>query len=78
MLAKVLSQPAQLFRECSVYRELVSTPEMAPRILEMAMRALNDAESVTILGGAGVAGSHDALIGLGRNIERADRARAAR
>lgn len=107
------THPQELFRECSVYCELVSTPEMAPRILEMAMRAaveengvavvvvpgeiflqrtdssewnarpvvatrsvvrpddetlqraatiLNDAEAVTILGGAGVAGSHDALI----------------
>jgi pyruvate dehydrogenase (quinone) len=109
------THPQELFRECSVYRELVSTPEMAPRIFEMAMRAaveeegvavvvvpgeifgqradasgwqahpivktrsvvrpddeslrraaaiLNDAEAVTILGGAGVAGSHDALVRL--------------
>jgi pyruvate dehydrogenase (quinone) len=107
------THPQDLFRECSVYRELVSTPEMAPRILEMAMRAaveengvavvvipgeiflqradasqwqvravvatrsvvcpgdeslrraaeiLNDAEAVTILAGAGVEGSHDAVI----------------
>src|SRR6478752_4507828 len=33
------THPQDLFRECSVYCELVSTPEMAPRILEMAMRA---------------------------------------
>jgi pyruvate dehydrogenase (quinone) len=109
------THPADLFRECSVYCELVSTPEMAPRILEMAMRAaveengvavvvvpgeiflapaqdtswlarpieptrtlarpddvslrraadiLNGAENVTILGGAGVAGAHDALVQL--------------
>ena len=109
------THPQDLFRECSVYCELVSTPEMAPRILEMAMRAaveengvavvvvpgevflqkadatewhslpivatrsvvcpddeslwaaaaiLNDAEAVTILGGAGVAAAHDALIHL--------------
>lgn len=107
------THPQDLFRECSVYCELVSTPEMAPRIVEMAMRAaveengvavvvipgeifghradasiwnaravtasryvvrpddeslrqaasiLNDARAVTILGGAGVAGAHDALI----------------
>jgi pyruvate dehydrogenase (quinone) len=107
------THPQELFRECSVYCELVSTPEMAPRIIEMAMRAaveengvavvvvpgeiflapaeesgwlarpieptssvtrpddaslrraadiLNAADSVTILGGAGVAGAHDALI----------------
>jgi pyruvate dehydrogenase (quinone) len=109
------THPQELFRECSVYCELISTPEMAPRILEMAMRAaveesgvavvvipgeiflhradesgwltrpimatqsvvrpddaslaraaqiLNDAQAVTILGGAGVAGSHNALIQL--------------
>lgn len=109
------THPQDLFRECSVYCELISTPEMAPRILEMAMRAavedsgvavvvipgeiflqradasawnarpitatrsvvrpddeslrqaaaiLNDARAVTILGGAGVAGAHDALIEL--------------
>jgi pyruvate dehydrogenase (quinone) len=113
------THPQELFRECSVYRELVSTPEMAPRIIEMAMRAaveesgvavvvipgevflqqsdesgwlrgpiaatrslirpddeslrhaaviLNDAERVTILGGAGVAGSHDALIELAATL----------
>ena len=107
------THPQELFRECSVYRELVSTPEMTPRILDMAMRAaveergvavvvipgevflqradesgwtarpvvatrsvvrpddesvqraaaiLNDANAVTILGGAGVAGAHDAVI----------------
>jgi pyruvate dehydrogenase (quinone) len=109
------THPQELFRECSVYCELVSTPEMAPRIIEMAMRAaieengvavvvvpgeiflaqapesgwlaraveptrsvirpddaslrraadiLNAAENVTILGGAGVAGAHDALVQL--------------
>ena len=113
------THPQELFRECSVYCELVSTPEMAPRILEMAMRAaveengvavvvvpgeiflqradssgwnarpvvatrsvvrpddeslqraatiLNDAEAVTILGGAGVAGSHDALVDLAATL----------
>lgn len=113
------THPQDLFRECSVYCELVSTPEMAPRILEMAMRAavedngvavvvipgeiflqrvgetpwatcpvrptrsvvrpddesvrraadiLNAAERVTILGGAGVAGSHDALIELASTL----------
>ncbi|MFI5507458.1 ubiquinone-dependent pyruvate dehydrogenase [Mycobacterium sp. NPDC051804] len=113
------THPQELFRECSVYCELVSTPEMAPRILEMAMRAaveengvavvvvpgeiflqraessgwnarpvvatrsvvcpddeslqraaaiLNDAEAVTILGGAGVAGSHEALVALAATL----------
>jgi pyruvate dehydrogenase (quinone) len=114
------THPQQLFGECSVYCELVSTPEMAPRILEMAMRAaveengvavvvvpgeiflarsgesgwtsrpvlptrsilrpddesvrraadlLNAAERVTILGGAGVAGAHDALIELAATLQ---------
>jgi pyruvate dehydrogenase (quinone) len=113
------THPQDLFRECSVYCELVSTPEMAPRILEMAMRAaveengvavvvipgeiflqradssgwqarpvvptrslvrpddeslraaaaiLNDAQAVTILGGAGVAGAHDAVIQLASTL----------
>ncbi|WP_422748651.1 ubiquinone-dependent pyruvate dehydrogenase [Mycobacterium sp. WMMD1722] len=107
------THPQELFRDCSVYRELVSTAEMLPRILAMAMRAaveengvavvvvpgeiflqradpsgwnarpvvasnsvvrpdddslrraadiLNDAQRVTILGGAGAAGAHDALV----------------
>lgn len=114
------THPQDLFRECSVYCELVSTPEMAPRILQMAMRAaveqngvavvvipgeiflqraaetdwalrpvlptrsvmrpddeslreaadvLNAARHVTILGGAGVAGSHDALIQLATMLQ---------
>lgn len=114
------THPQDLFRECSVYCELVSTPEMAPRILQMAMRAaveengvavvvipgeiflqraaetewalrpvlptrsvmrpddeslrraadiLNAARHVTILGGAGVAGSHDALIQLATMVQ---------
>lgn len=114
------THPQDLFRECSVYCELVSTPEMAPRILEMAMRAaveengvavvvipgeiflqragetgwttrpvrptrsivrpddesvrraadiLNAGERVTILGGAGVAGAHDALIELASTLQ---------
>ena len=33
------THPAELFRECSVYCELVSVPEQLPRILEIAMRA---------------------------------------
>jgi pyruvate dehydrogenase (quinone) len=113
------THPQDLFRDCSVYCELVSTPEMAPRILEMAMRAaveengvavivvpgeiflqradgsgfpsrpvvatrsvvrpddaslrqaaeiLNAAQAVTVLGGAGAAGSHAALIELASTL----------
>ena len=106
------THPQELFGECSVYCEMVSTAEMLPRILHMAMRTaveergvavvvipgeiflqrsdqsawqrpvvatrsivrpddaslrhaaeiLNDARAVTILGGAGVEGAHDALV----------------
>ncbi|OBF21171.1 ubiquinone-dependent pyruvate dehydrogenase [Mycobacterium sp. ACS4331] len=113
------THPQDLFRECSVYCELISTPEMAPRILEMAMRTaveengvavvvvpgevllakapgqwsphpvlparsvvrpdeqslsnaariLNDAERITILGGAGVAGAHDQLLALAGTLQ---------
>ena len=113
------THPQELFWECSVYRELVSTPEMLPRILAMAMRAaveengvavvvipgeiflqradasgfqtrpitptrsvvrpddeslrqaaeiLDAAEAVTILAGAGVAGSHDEVIQLAATL----------
>jgi pyruvate dehydrogenase (quinone) len=43
------THPQELFRECSVYRELVSTPEMAPRILEMAMRAAVEESGVAVI-----------------------------
>src|ERR1700682_3177509 len=43
------THPQELFRECSVYRELVSTPEMLPRILEMAMRAAVDENGVAVV-----------------------------
>jgi sulfopyruvate decarboxylase TPP-binding subunit len=43
------THPQELFRECSVYRELVSTPEMAPRILEMAMRAAVEENGVAVV-----------------------------
>jgi pyruvate dehydrogenase (quinone) len=33
------THPQELFRECSVYCELVSAPEQLPRILQVAMRA---------------------------------------
>jgi pyruvate dehydrogenase (quinone) len=43
------TRPQDLFRECSVYCELVSTPEMAPRILEMAMRAAVERNGVAVV-----------------------------
>ena len=43
------THPQELFRECSVYCELVSTPEMTPRILEMAMRAAVEENGVAVV-----------------------------
>jgi len=113
------THPQELFRECSVYAELVSVPEQLPRVLEIAMRhaierggvgvvvvpgevfahevphdthpaviapaasvirpsddalaavaeALNAAERVTILAGAGCGGAHDELVALARALK---------
>jgi pyruvate dehydrogenase (quinone) len=43
------THPQELFRECSVYCELVSNPEMAPRIVEMAMRAAVEERGVAVV-----------------------------
>ncbi len=43
------THPQDLFRECSVYCELVSTAEMTPRILEMAMRAAVEERGVAVV-----------------------------
>ncbi|OMC12780.1 pyruvate dehydrogenase [Mycolicibacter heraklionensis] len=43
------THPQNLFRECSVYCELVSTPEQAPRILELAMRAAVEENGVAVV-----------------------------
>jgi pyruvate dehydrogenase (quinone) len=43
------THPQQLFVECSVYCELVSTPEMAPRILHLAMRAAVEDNGVAVV-----------------------------
>src|SRR6476620_4775818 len=43
------THPQELFSECSVYCELVSTAEMAPRILEMAMRAAVEESGVAVV-----------------------------
>ncbi|MGP5194748.1 ubiquinone-dependent pyruvate dehydrogenase [Arthrobacter rhombi] len=107
------THPQDLFSECSVFTEMVSTPDQMPRLLEIAMRTaiekrgvavlvipgdvalapatnerithirrsnpvvvpsreeleeaagiLNAGSKVTILAGAGVAGAHDAVVGL--------------
>ena len=43
------THPQELFKECSVYAELVSSPEMAPRIVEMAMRAAVEERGVAVV-----------------------------
>jgi pyruvate dehydrogenase (quinone) len=43
------THPQEVFRECSVYCELVSKPEMAPRITEMAMRAAIEQRGVAVI-----------------------------
>jgi pyruvate dehydrogenase (quinone) len=43
------THPQELFRECSVYCELVSTAEMAPRIFEIAMRAAVEERGVAVV-----------------------------
>jgi pyruvate dehydrogenase (quinone) len=43
------THPQELFRECSVYCELVSNAEMASRIVEMAMRAAVEAGGVAVV-----------------------------
>ena len=43
------THPQELFRECSVYCELISTPEMAPRVIEMAIRAAVEENGVAVV-----------------------------
>lgn len=43
------THPQDLFAECSVYCELVSTPEMAPRIIALAMRAAIEENGVAVV-----------------------------
>lgn len=43
------THPQELFKECSVYTELISSPETAPRIVEMAMRAAVEERGVAVV-----------------------------
>src|SRR5580704_16211131 len=43
------THPQDLFRECSVYCELVSIPEQLPRILEIAMRTALQRRGVAVV-----------------------------
>ena len=113
------THPEELFRECSDFCEMVSTPDQMPRILDIALRtavekrgvsvlvipgetflaacpsrrsgapiratprvtrptdteirrtadALNGAEKVTILAGAGVEGAHDELVEIASALQ---------
>ena len=43
------THPQELFRECSVYCELVSVPEQLPRVLEIAMRTAVEKRGVAVV-----------------------------
>jgi pyruvate dehydrogenase (quinone) len=43
------THPDELFRQCSVYSELVSIPEQLPRVLAMAMRAAVERRGVAVV-----------------------------
>jgi pyruvate dehydrogenase (quinone) len=43
------THPQELFRECSVYCELISNAEMAPRIVEIAMRTAIEERGVAVV-----------------------------
>jgi pyruvate dehydrogenase (quinone) len=43
------THPQELFRECSVYSELVSVPEQLPRVLQIAMRAALERNGVAVV-----------------------------
>jgi pyruvate dehydrogenase (quinone) len=43
------THPQDLFRECSVYSELVSVPEQLPRVLEIAMRSALEQRGVAVV-----------------------------
>lgn len=113
------TKPQELFKDCSVYCELISDPRQIPWVLEIALRTaiekrgvavvvvpgdvffadaperrltapikataprvlpsaeeiaeaatlLNEAKKVTILAGAGVAGSHDEVVALAERLQ---------
>jgi pyruvate dehydrogenase (quinone) len=43
------THPQDLFRECSVYTELVSVPDQLPRVLEIAMRTAVEKRGVAVV-----------------------------
>jgi pyruvate dehydrogenase (quinone) len=54
------THPQELFRECSVYSELVSIPEQMPRVLEIAMRFALERSGVAVVVIPGDVLLHDA------------------
>ncbi|HEY2320322.1 MAG TPA: ubiquinone-dependent pyruvate dehydrogenase [Solirubrobacteraceae bacterium] len=54
------THPQELFRECSVYCELVSQPDQLPGLLEVAMRAALERDGVAVLVIPGEILLHDA------------------
>jgi pyruvate dehydrogenase (quinone) len=60
------THPQELFGECSVYRELVSTPEQLPWVLEIAMRAALERGGVAVVVVPGEIFFADAPAGAGR------------
>ena len=57
------THPQELFRECSVYCELVSVPDQLPRLLVIAMRAALQRGGVAVLVVPGEVFLHDAPSG---------------
>src|SRR6478735_3157795 len=54
------THPQELFRECSVYAELVSIPEQLPRILRIAMRSAVERRGVAVVVVPGEVLQHEA------------------
>jgi pyruvate dehydrogenase (quinone) len=54
------THPQELFRECSVYAELVSTADQLPRMLEIAMRHALERSGVAVVVVPGEVFLHDA------------------
>jgi pyruvate dehydrogenase (quinone) len=65
------THPQELFRECSVFSELVSVPEQLPRLLEIAMRTALERRGVAVLVVPGEVFLAKAQDAAPRGIERA-------
>jgi pyruvate dehydrogenase (quinone) len=66
------THPRELFRECSAYCELVSSPMQLPYVMNIAIRTaveLNGAARVTILAGAGCAAARTEVLALAEVLQ---------